>query len=227
MWSSFSSSTESDGAGGVGARSKGGLGGDGGLDTWARSTEGNFCRSENGSYEQILPIAAAAAATQWAVGCWLPLPRSLEADKTDRAGRGPDADDGQLRLCRLISLWIFSKTMQLETREAQISFRNERSNFRHQRGSLCNAGRRRPRGCRHLERLQARRRLGGPQTANDDVWGEEREEGEGDRASERASECADGADGAERGRKRIGQLKTNKAERPKEMESERTRTFFH
>ena len=159
MWSSSSSSssTESDGAGGVGARSKGGLGGDGGLDTWARSTEGNFCRSENGSYEQILPIAAAAAATQWAVGS-LCRDRSKLIKRTGRAGRGPD--DGQLRLCRLISLWIFSKTMQLETREAQISFRNERSNFRHQRGSLCNAGRRRPRGCRHLERLQVRRRLG-------------------------------------------------------------------
>ena len=203
MWSSFSSSssssTESDGAGGVGARSKGGLGGDGGLDTWARSTEGNFCRSENGSYEQILPIAAAAAATQWAVGCWLPLPRSLEADKTDRAGRGPD--DGQLRLCRLISLWIFSKTMQLETREAQISFRNERSNFRHQRGSLCNAGRRRPRGCRHLERLQARRRLGGPKLPMMTYGAKKgKKEREIERASERVSARTERTEPREEGR---------------------------
>ena len=31
------------------------------VSTYGREREGNFCGRENGSYEQILPIAAAAA----------------------------------------------------------------------------------------------------------------------------------------------------------------------
>ena len=182
---SSSSSTESGGAGGAGVR-KGGLAsrhmgaGARGKFLWERKRE--------------LRADSADCGRGRAVGSLCRDCSKLIKRTGDRTAANSDS---AVPFCSRFS------QNRLCSGDCRISFCTERSTFRHPR-TLCNAGR--PRGCvLTLERLRARRqrlrarrqrrrRLGGPQTANDDVWGAEREggEGEGDRASERTESREEG-----------------------------------